>query len=145
MLASFFIDMQKCHMLRENLVSNIISDDDVFFKWSMLAANWFQSNADVLLKMIAEEWNTLRGFSCTSAWMEKHKQSTCISLQKSKGTHRKLAVSNSNDKKIATCSANENAATCSTTLTNENAIKTKKNYYSSVFDKGNSKIQIKKD
>ena len=76
-------------------MSNIISDNDVLFMWSMLAANWFQSDADVLLKMIAEEWTTLRGFSCTSAWMEKHKQSTRISLQKSKGTRRKLAVSNS--------------------------------------------------
>ena len=39
--------MQKCHMLRENLVSNIINDDDVLFLWFMLAANWFQSDADV--------------------------------------------------------------------------------------------------
>ena len=50
-LSSKPIDTQKCHMLRENLniVSNIISDDDVLFMWSMLAANWFQSDTDVLL------------------------------------------------------------------------------------------------
>ena len=30
-------------------MSNIISDDDVLFMWSMLAANWFQCDADVLL------------------------------------------------------------------------------------------------
>ena len=126
MFASFFpVSLLICKgvicCMRENLLSNIISDDDVLFMWSMLAANWFQCDADVLLKMIAEEWTTLRGFSCMSAWMEKHKKSTRISA-KSKGTRRKLSVSNSNDKKIASCSTNENA-TCSTTLTNENAIK----------------------
>ena len=67
--------LKKSDNLRSQLISNILSDEDVLFHWSILAVNW-DEEADALLRMIADQWVTVRGFSFTSAWMEKFKQAS---------------------------------------------------------------------
>ena len=98
-------------LLKDKLVLDIITDENVLFFWSMLAVNWCDDEADLLLTMIAEEWVTLRGFSFTSAWMENFKQSTKTSVQKSKGTRKKLAVSKSKKAK-PTPAVDRSKSTC---------------------------------
>ena len=46
--------------LKDKLVLDIITDENVLFFWSMLAVNWCDDEADLLLTMIAEEWVTRR-------------------------------------------------------------------------------------
>ena len=67
-----------------------MTDEDVQFHWSMLAVNWDNEEADALLPMLAEQWVTVRGFSFTSGWMEKFKQTAKKSIQKSKGIRKQL-------------------------------------------------------
>ena len=41
------------------------------FHWSMLSAGWNESSRNTLLDMV---WVTVRGFSYSSAWIEKYKK-----------------------------------------------------------------------
>ena len=45
--------------------------------------------------MIIEHWVTVRGFSFTSAFLEKYKQASKESVQKSKGIRKNLPKINS--------------------------------------------------
>ena len=42
----------------------IINDENVFFAWSIVSASWQEEEAQAM-KIIAEHWITLRGFSCS--------------------------------------------------------------------------------
>ena len=55
----------------------------------MISADW-EEEGDVLLQMIIEHWVTVRGFSYTSAFLEKYKQANKKMVQKSKGTRKNL-------------------------------------------------------
>ncbi len=46
------------------------------FYWSLVAANWESEEAAVVLDMIMEQWITIRGFSCVSAFIEQYKKGT---------------------------------------------------------------------
>jgi len=84
---------KKSDNLKQELISDILNDDDVQSHWSMLAVNWVEEEAAALLPMIAEQWITVRGFSFTSAWMEKFKQTgKPKSIQKSKGLRKQLVA-----------------------------------------------------
>ena len=87
--------LKKPDKLKSQLISDILSDEDVLFHWSMLAVNWDEEEAHALLSMIADQWITVRGFSFTSAWMEKFKQASKKSIQKSKGVHKHLVPTSS--------------------------------------------------
>ena len=76
--------------MKEKAMEKIGSNDDVLFYWSMISVNWEVEEADVLLKMIIEHWITVRGFSYTSAFLERYKQANKRSVQKSKGIRKNL-------------------------------------------------------
>ena len=101
MLYTFFLAMEL--VLRRHLAShraselsaltatkNVADDSDVKFYWSMLSASCEEDDAQILLQMIVSRWTTLRGFSFTSALMEKYKQSVRKNVQKSKGVRKQL-------------------------------------------------------
>ena len=68
----------------------IINDDDVQFYWSMVASNWEDEVADVLLEMIIDEYVKIRGHSTASAWLEQYKRDSKKQVQKSKGVRKQL-------------------------------------------------------
>ena len=75
-------------------VMDITSDEDVLFYWCMASTTSTEAVDDkCLLKMIAELWITVRGFSFVSGWMEEYKQATKRSLQKAKGLRSGLCQS----------------------------------------------------
>ena len=66
--------------------------------WSTISANWEEEEASgELLKSIVEHWVTIRGFSFTSAFMEKYKLTHMKTLQKSKGLRKTLVSKKSGD------------------------------------------------
>ena len=75
------------------ILQKILEDDDLLFYWSLVSVNWGEE-ADELLKLITEHWMTIRGFSSTSAFMEKYKQANKKTVEKSKGLRKNLISSN---------------------------------------------------
>ena len=55
--------------------------------------NWDSEESDELLKMIIKHYVTMRGVSFAAAFMEKYKQSTKKTTQKSKGLRKTLDTS----------------------------------------------------
>ena len=76
------------------ILQKILQDDDLLFYWSLVSVNW-DVEADELLRLIAEHWITIRGFSAASAFMEKYKQANKKTIEKSKGL-RKNMISSTN-------------------------------------------------
>lgn len=74
----------------DKCVEKIMSDEDVQFIWSMMSADWADPSAAALLKMIISEWMKIRGFSYTSAWVEKFKSEHRKTIQKTKGLRKQL-------------------------------------------------------
>ena len=68
----------------------IVGDEQVLFGWSVVSMSWEEEEASVLLRMIAEHWLNLRGFSLASSLVEKYKQSVKKNVQKSKGIRKQL-------------------------------------------------------
>lgn len=62
----------------------IIESEDVQFHWSLVSSNWSKEGSDELLKLIVNHYTTVRGFSFTSAFVEKFKHSP------TKKRHKKL-------------------------------------------------------
>ena len=78
---------------KADIIKNIIIDDDVQFHWLIATADFEiddEETHDVLLKMIVELYVTIRGFSKANAWLEKYKQSTKTSTQRTKSLRREL-------------------------------------------------------
>ena len=72
------------------LTNEKIINDDVQFYWSMVASNWEDEVADVLLEMIIDEYVKIRGHSTASAWLEQYKRDSKKQVQKSKGVRKQL-------------------------------------------------------
>ena len=68
----------------------IKSNDDVLFYWSMISAGWNESSRNTLLDMVINMWVCVRGFSYSSAWIEKNKEVQKTTTQKSKGLRKQL-------------------------------------------------------
>ena len=71
------------------ILQKLLEDNDLLFYWSQVSANW-DEEADELLKLIANHWITIRGFSSVSAFMEKYKKANQKSVEKSKGLRKSL-------------------------------------------------------
>ena len=112
-LYQYITDTVFSHLIKENFpetiasessgvkdiaVESILANDDVLFYWSTLSGNWEKEEADVLLRMIVEHWVTVRGFSFTSAFMEKFKQSNKKTIQKTKGLRKTVISDQDSDK-----------------------------------------------
>ena len=70
---------------KEKVLKSIIENEDVLFYWTIIATDWEEEEATVLLKLAADLFVTIRGFAFVSFWMELRKQETKKSTQKSKG------------------------------------------------------------
>ena len=70
---------------RKHLKRMLYTDDDVLFNWTMTG-----SDDENLLQQIIKLWVTIRGFSFAKSIMEKYKQESKKSMEKSKGLHTKL-------------------------------------------------------
>ena len=78
---------------KADIIKKVITDDDVQFHW-LIATGDFEiddkETHNALLKMIVELYVTIRGFSKANAWLEKYKQSTKTSTQRTKSLRREL-------------------------------------------------------
>ena len=68
----------------------IKNNEDVLFLWSMLSAGWSESAGSTLLDMVISMWVGIRGFSYSSALVEKYKKEHKRTTQKSKGLRKQL-------------------------------------------------------
>ena len=75
---------------KEEVTKKLCQDDDVVFQWSIVAADWDNKAAEVLLGMMVELWVTVRGFAFARHWLEGYKQRQKKSTQKSKGVRKQL-------------------------------------------------------
>lgn len=71
----------------------MLQNDNVQF-WSNVCSDWEEEICDILLELIVNEWVTIRGFSYASAWVEKLKQETKMTTEKSKGLRKQLIPKN---------------------------------------------------
>lgn len=75
-----------------SIIESVLQNDDVQFKWSLLAYNFdADDEAQELLCEIIQLWITIRGFSTTAMWMETYKQAKQSTTQKSTGLRKKLS------------------------------------------------------
>lgn len=78
---------------KAEIIRDITKSDDVQFYWLIATADFEIDDSeitDVLLYKIVELFLTIRGFSHTSTWMERYKQSTKEATQRSKSLRREL-------------------------------------------------------
>ena len=75
---------------KEKIVSAIMVNESVQFQWCLLSVDLQEPGAQQLLKMIAELWVTIRGFSFTKSWLESYKQAKGKGTSKSKSLRTKL-------------------------------------------------------
>ena len=74
-------------------IERIIHNDEVQFYWLISTADFEiddKGTHDLLLHKIVELFVTMRGYSKAGAWMEKYKQATKQSTQRSKSLRRDL-------------------------------------------------------
>ena len=78
---------------KSEIIKRILSDDDVQFYWEIASAD-FEIDDDetknLLLTKMVQLFLTVRGFSYAGVTMEKHKQLTKKSIQRSKSLRRDL-------------------------------------------------------
>ncbi len=70
------------------MTAGILSDEDVLFNWTIVAAEWEEETEKALLKQICNLWIAIRGFSFASSWLEMYKQTEKKTVQKSKGVRQ---------------------------------------------------------
>ena len=81
------------YSLKDRALQSILINEDVLFHWANVSFHWGDQEAKELLKLIAEHWITVRGFSFISGLMGKYKQSQKKRTQKSKGLRKTLDTS----------------------------------------------------
>lgn len=77
--------------IKNDLVCLIKGNNDVKRHWITLSAEWEPEDSEILFTMILDLWVKMRGFSYASQWMERHKQQTKKTVQKSKGLRKKIS------------------------------------------------------
>ncbi len=75
---------------KSTMTAGILSDEDVLFNWTIVAAEWEEEAEKTLLKQICDLWITIRGFSFATSWLEMYKQTQKKTVQKSKGVRKQL-------------------------------------------------------
>ena len=80
--------------LKDQAIHNITKNEDILFHWEIVSVNWCSTEAQELLKVIVEHYVTIRGFSFTKGFMEKYKQSSKKTTQKSKCLRKTLDTNN---------------------------------------------------
>ena len=78
---------------KDEIIQRVTANDDVEFYWLIATADFEIDEREVhqeILSKIVELYVTVRGFSFASAWLEKYKQKTKKSTQRSKSLRRDL-------------------------------------------------------
>lgn len=78
---------------KTEIIKKVINDDDVQFYWLITSADFEiddQDTHNLLLNKIVELFLTVRGFSLAGVWMEKYKQLSKKSTQRSKSLRREV-------------------------------------------------------
>lgn len=71
--------------IKKKAIANIQASEDVLFHWDIVSANWEREEEQALFPMVTELWViTMCGFAFSSAWVEKHKECSKKTSQKSK-------------------------------------------------------------
>ena len=78
------------HLKSENIPNfktyidkQVLENEDVAFYWSILSAEWEESDSQALLELVVNLFLTIRGFSYASLWMKKYKKESEKTLRKS--------------------------------------------------------------
>lgn len=87
---AFLKGKEKPRDIRSEMIKLIGDSDTVRKEWSEVAAEWEPEESEVIFGMVTDLWVTMRGFSYASEWMEKWKQETKKSVQKSQALRKKL-------------------------------------------------------
>ena len=78
----------------EPLLCDIVtSNENVLFHWCIAMAACHEKATNILLKELAMQWITVRGFAYTSGWIEQYKQGKKTALQKKKSLRTSLQSS----------------------------------------------------
>ena len=80
-------------------IDAVKENEKVQYYWSWVSINWEESEETILFDMLVNHWITIRGFSYTGAFMEKYKQRTKKTVEKSKGLRKKLCSEGDADEK----------------------------------------------
>ena len=75
---------------RDNIISDIKSDDDLLFLWEMLVVYISAERADKLLTDIVTLWLSIRGHSMAAAWLHEYKEAKEVLTRKKKGLRKEL-------------------------------------------------------
>ena len=77
--------------IREKVIKEVLESEEVIYSWSLVSTNWEAEEALVLMEMMVQQLVVIRGFSYASAFMEKYKQKSKKTVQKSKGLRKTLS------------------------------------------------------
>ena len=89
--------------IKDVVIQKMMKDKDVLFCSLMVAVNWEVGESDALMRLMSEQWVTLRGFSYVSAFVEKYKHWK----KKSKGLRKKLNATVNDEKKTSATALDE--------------------------------------
>ena len=78
--------------VKEKIIKDVMKSDSVMMQWELVGVELERERGEILLKLIVNEWITLRGFSFATGLVELYKQANRQSLQKSKGLRSKLST-----------------------------------------------------
>ncbi len=76
--------------LKAQFLETLCTTEDVQFYWCIIVGSFDSSNDDILLKMLANLFITVRGFHYATSWIEHYKQAKKKSTQRSKSLRTKL-------------------------------------------------------
>ena len=77
-------NLKACKQDLRQVVEVIVNDDNVLFAWALVSVSW-QEQSVALLRLIAQHWVTMMGFSNSKSLLEQYKRRSKQSVQKSKG------------------------------------------------------------
>ena len=78
---------------KDDLLTEVVSDDEVQFHWSLVSADMCERVSRELLKRIANMWITIRGHSFSKSYVEIYKQQQKKMTSRSKGLRKELFTS----------------------------------------------------
>jgi hypothetical protein len=76
--------------VKDKALYEILKNEDVLFYWEITSINWDNAVSTRLLHLLVEHWITIRGYSFASSFMEKYKQKTKKTTQKSMGIRKTI-------------------------------------------------------
>ena len=81
---------------KQKMIEDLMIDEAVLFNWNILSVESSDVVANKVLKMLAELYLKVRGFSYAATCLEMYKQSKRKTLQRAKGLRKELFTSKAN-------------------------------------------------